>query len=177
MNRYIAFLRAINVGGHNVKMEHLKSLFEEMGLKSVETFIASGNVIFDTGRKDRVKLESEIEKNLNKNLGYEVITFIRTPEELSNILDFKAFPSEQHDQAEAYNIGFIKKPLNKDQLTTLKSLKTEIDSFNTHKTEVYWLCKTRQSQSTFSGNLIERKLKISITFRGIKTLDKLLKKY
>ena len=148
-----------------------------MGFRNVETFIASGNVIFDSGRKDRVKLEGEIEKNLNKNLGYEVVTFIRTPEELSNIVDFKAFPSEQHDQAEAYNIGFIKKPLSKDLFKTLKSLETDIDDFNTHKTEVYWLCKTRQSQSTFSGNLFERKLKIKVTFRGIKTLQKLSAKY
>ena len=165
------------MGGHNVKMEHLKSLFEEMGFKNVETFIASGNVIFDSGMKDRVKQESEIEKNLNKNLGYEVITFIRTPRELSNIVDFKAFVPEQHDQATAYNIGFIKKPFSKDQLMILKSLETDIDEFNTHKTEVYWLCRTRQSQSTFSGNLFERKLKIKVTFRGIKTLQKLSVKY
>ena len=177
MNRYIAFLRAINVGGHNVKMDYLKSLFEDMGFRNVETFIASGNVIFDSGRKDRVKLEGEIEKNLNKNLGYEVITFIRTPEELIIIVDFESFPPEKHDQASAYNIGFIKEPLGKDQLMILKSLETDIDDFSTHKTEVYWLCRTRQSQSTFSGNLFERKLKIKVTFRGIKTLQKLSVKY
>jgi len=46
MTRYIAFLRAINVGGHTVKMEHLRGIFESMGFSNVETFIASGNVIF-----------------------------------------------------------------------------------------------------------------------------------
>ena len=53
MPRFIAFLRAINVGGHNVTMKELRGLFEALGLKSVETFIASGNVIFEsrsTGR-------------------------------------------------------------------------------------------------------------------------------
>ena len=43
MTRYIAFLRAINVGGHTVKMDQLRALFEELGLSNVETFIASGN--------------------------------------------------------------------------------------------------------------------------------------
>ena len=46
--RLVAFLRAINVGGHNVKMDRLRELFEALGLSNVETFIASGNVIFDS---------------------------------------------------------------------------------------------------------------------------------
>ena len=48
MTRYVAFLRAINVGGHVVKMEALRKLFESMGFQRVETYIASGNVIFDS---------------------------------------------------------------------------------------------------------------------------------
>ncbi len=177
MNRYIAFLRAINVGGHNVRMEHLRSLFEQMGFKNVETFIASGNIIFDTSKKDRRKIEREIEENLTNSLGYEVSTFIRTTDELEKIVNCEAFPAAAHETAEAYNIGFIKEPMSKDLFSLLKSLETEIDDFNTLNTEVYWLCKTRQSQSTFSGNLFERKLKIKVTFRGIKTLQKLSAKY
>ncbi|HXW01123.1 MAG TPA: DUF1697 domain-containing protein, partial [Anaerolineae bacterium] len=49
--KYIAFLRAINVGGHTVKMDYLRRLFEEMGFSKVETFIASGNVIFEAVAK------------------------------------------------------------------------------------------------------------------------------
>ncbi len=177
MNKYIAFLRAINVGGHNVKMDHLKYLFEQLGYKYVETFIASGNVIFDTTKRDRVKLENEIEKSLFKSLGYKVSTFIRTPEELSKIVDYKAFSPQKYEEASANNIGFIKKPMSKEFFNILKSLETDIDDFNTRKTEVFWLCKVRQSQSTFSGNVFERKLKIQVTFRGIKTLQKLSNKY
>jgi uncharacterized protein (DUF1697 family) len=47
MPKHIAFLRAINVGGHIVKMDHLRRLFEALELAEVETFIASGNVIFE----------------------------------------------------------------------------------------------------------------------------------
>ena len=47
MRRYVAFLRAINVGGHTVKMDRLRALFAELGHGGVETFIASGNVIFE----------------------------------------------------------------------------------------------------------------------------------
>jgi len=47
MLRYIAFLRAINVGGRNVSMAELRRLFQELGADQVETFIASDNVIFN----------------------------------------------------------------------------------------------------------------------------------
>ena len=52
MPKYIAFLRAINVGGHIVKMDQLRKLFEELQFEHVEKFIASGNVIFDTKSKN-----------------------------------------------------------------------------------------------------------------------------
>jgi uncharacterized protein (DUF1697 family) len=52
MTRYVALLRAINVGDHNVKMAHLRTLFDSLGVSNVETFIASGNVIFDSLAKN-----------------------------------------------------------------------------------------------------------------------------
>jgi len=58
--KYIAFLRAINVGGHTVKMDHLRSLFEALGFSNVETFIASGNVIFESKSKSTRALERRL---------------------------------------------------------------------------------------------------------------------
>ena len=71
--RYVAFLRAINVGGHTVKMEELRRLFEAMGAANVETFIASGNVFFDSvGAADLLerRLEAGLEKALKFPVGY-----------------------------------------------------------------------------------------------------------
>ena len=65
--RLVAFLRAINVGGHNVKMDRLRELFEALGLTNVETFIASGNVIFDSPATNTQVLEKEIEDHLSGN--------------------------------------------------------------------------------------------------------------
>jgi uncharacterized protein (DUF1697 family) len=176
MFKYVAFLRAINVGGHNTKMDQLKKLFDEMKFRNAETFIASGNVIFETEKKDRIKIENEIEKKLYKSLGYEVATFIRTIEELKEIQIYKSFKNSQYENAKANCVGFVKSPLDNNMLKELNNFKTEIDDFRSNKTEVYWVCKKGQSESTFSGNLFERKLKIAVTFRGMKTVDKLLKK-
>ena len=64
MPRYIAFLRAINVGGHNVKMTQLRTLFEELECSNVETFIASGNVIFNSPSTNVQQIERQIERHL-----------------------------------------------------------------------------------------------------------------
>ena len=70
MARYIAFLRAINVGGHTVKMDRLRALFQELPLANVETFIASGNVLFDSDESDTRVLERMIEGHLRAALGW-----------------------------------------------------------------------------------------------------------
>ncbi len=69
MPRYVAFLRAINVGGHTVKMDYLRMLFEALGFSNVETFIASGNVIFDSKATSAKALEKRIEHCLAEALG------------------------------------------------------------------------------------------------------------
>ena len=78
MPRYVAFLRAVNVGGRVVKMDELRRHFADAGFTGVETFIASGNVIFDTTAKPGPALEARIEGALKKALGYDVPTFVRS---------------------------------------------------------------------------------------------------
>ena len=175
--RYIAFLRAINVGGHTVKMDRLRDLFVELGFTGVETYIASGNVIFETRAKDPAKLEAKIEKALHAVLGFEVAAFLRTPAELEALTQHPAFPEAELAQAGAYCVGMLKAPLTKEQQKTLKGLETEQDSFALNGKEIYWLCQVRQSESKFSNNLFERKVGVVSTFRGISTLQKMVKKY
>src|SRR4029079_5255160 len=97
MQRYFAFLRAINVGGHTVKMDQLRTLFAALGYANVATYIASGNVIFETPLTSREARERQIGRRLPDARGYEVITFIRTAEELATIADYAPFPPS--DQA------------------------------------------------------------------------------
>ena len=69
MPRYVALLRAVNVGGRVVKMDQLRALFEAMKFKHVETFIASGNVVFDARTDDASALEQANETHLQRPLG------------------------------------------------------------------------------------------------------------
>jgi uncharacterized protein (DUF1697 family) len=175
--RYIAFLRAINVGGHTVKMEHLRQIFESLGFSSVETFIASGNVIFETTSKNIKTLESQIETKLREALGFNVVTFIRTTSELTDIANYKPFRQSDIDAAAALNVAFLSKPLDDASVKKLMALKTDIDDFHVHGRETYWLCRKKQSESTFSNAILEKTLRVQSTLRGINTVRKMAAKY
>lgn len=176
MPRYFAFLRAINVGGHNVKMEALRNAFVAMGFGGVETFIASGNVIFSSRSSGRV-LEGKIEAGLRETLGYEVKTFLRNDAELTGIAKHPAFPEAEVLAAHAVYVGFLAHPLSPAGEAALASFRTEIDDFHAHGREVYWKCLTRQTESTFSSAALERTLKIAATWRNSNTIQRLAAKY
>ncbi len=177
MADYIAFLRGINVGGHNVKMDALWEQFEAAGLANVETFIASGNVIFESRSADTARLEAKIEKQLATTLGYEVATFVRTRADVAHLADYDAFPAEKLASAGAFCVAFIKGPLTVAQAVTLQQFVTDVDEFHAAGREIFWLCKVRQSESRFSNAQFERKMGIAGTFRSMTTLRKLAAKY
>ncbi len=175
--RLIAFLRAINVGGHTVTMAQLRQEFEALGVKDVETFIASGNVIFTARQKDSATLQKKIEARLRASLGYDVATFIRTDAEVAAIAKHQAFKASQVKGAGAFCVGFINAPLDAAATRVLMAFKNDIDDFHTSGREVYWLCKVGQSDSKFSNANLEKALKIRCTLRGINTIMRLTDKY
>ena len=176
MSQYIAFLRGINVGGHNVRMDVLREHFEAAGCAKVATFIASGNVIFES-RAAASRIEAKIERQLADALGYEVATFIRRRDDVSAVTTHAAFPEAEIAAAGAFCVGFLKAPLTAAQQGQLQQLSTDIDAFHTHQRELYWLCRVRQSESKFSNVAFERGLGASATFRSITTVRKLAALY
>ena len=177
MPRYIAFLRAINVGGHTVKMDVLRRQFETLGFLNVETFIASGNVVFETSAKNTRMLEKKIEQHLRAALGYEVSTFIRTEAELSAIAQYQPFSLSALKSAQALNVAFLADALDATAQKKLLALKTDIDDFHVQGREIYWLCRKKQSESTFSNAVLEKSIGRSSTLRGAKTIQKMAAKY
>ncbi len=177
MARYVAFLRAINVGGHVVKMEALRDLFSALGFANVETFIASGNVIFETKAAGDNVLEKKIERRLEAALGYEVGTFVRSVEEIRAISEYQPFDKAALALSQALNIGFLQDRLSASTLAAVMAFASPIDDFHVHGREVYWLCRTKQSDSKFTGKTLERALKAPVTFRSASTINRLASKF
>ena len=176
MPRYVAFLRAINVGGHVVTMERLRALFEEVGCTKVGTFIASGNVIFESKSTNPESLASKVERHLERALGYEVATCLRTEPQVAAIAAGSPFTARELESAQAHNVAFLRRaaPKNADRL--LDAVRTEHDEFRVVGDEVYWLCQLKQSYSKFSGAKFERLLGTPATWRGLKMLQRLAAK-
>ena len=176
--RWIALLRAINVGGHTVKMEHLRSLFVELGFGNVATFIASGNVIFDAPTRDAPTLERRIEQHLHDSLGYAVTTFIRTPAELAAVAQQQPFaPAELADQTNALYVAFLPAAPTSEAQARLLTHRSAADDFHMDGREIYWLCRTKMSESAFSGARLEKAIGLPATMRNITTVRKLAAKY
>lgn len=177
MPKYAAFLRAINVGGHTVKMDHLRRLFEEMGLSDVETFIASGNVIFSSKAQNAAALERKIEKHLQQTLGYEVETFVRSTAEVADIARFKPFSdAEMNVEGSTLFIGFLANEPGAEVKQKLLSLATAADGYQFQGREVYWL-RRRSSDSEFPGVLSEKVLGMRTTVRNANTIRRIAAKY
>jgi uncharacterized protein (DUF1697 family) len=171
MPKYVALLRAINVGSHIVKMDRLRALFEELGFANVETFIASGQVIFDTRATDAAKLEARIEKHLRAALGYDVATFIRTPAELARVA------AQVEPGGHTLYVCFTKGKPARAACEKLAGYNNDIDEFEVHGREVYWLCRKNMSETKFTGALLEKIIGMPATARNVNTVNRLVAKY
>jgi uncharacterized protein (DUF1697 family) len=178
MPKYVAFLRAINVGGHTVKMDYLRQLFEAMKFSNVETFIASGNVIFDSTSKSAKALERKIEDYLQQALGYGVVTFIRSTAELADVAHYKPFrEAELNGEGNVLYIAFMADGPSAVSKQKLLSLTTAVDEFHIYGREVYWLRRRKVGESKFSGALLEKTLGMAATIRNSTTVKKIAVKY
>ena len=178
MPKYVAFLRAINVGGHLVKMDQLRSLFAELGFKNVETFIASGNVIFDTKSTNVKSLEAKIQKHLEKSLGYPVNTFLRSIEDLVKISEYVPFDADDlNTEGNTLFVCFLPDQPTIEATKNLLSRATAIDGFHVAEREVYWLYRRNNGESKFYGPPLEKCLSLPTTVRNVNTVQRLVKKY
>jgi uncharacterized protein (DUF1697 family) len=177
LRRYIAFLRAINVGGHTVKMDRLRTLFEALGFGSVRSLIASGNIIFESQRNDTHAVEGEVEEHLRQALGFPVATFIRSAEEVRAVADYQPFPAGDYGDAHSLMVAFLRAPPSDEGLRKLQAYRTDEDDFRVQQREVYWLRRGKISESTFSGALLEKALGSAATMRNSTTVRKLAAKY
>jgi uncharacterized protein (DUF1697 family) len=176
LSRYVALLRAINVGGHLVKMDRLRGIFESLTFLNVETFIASGNVIFESRVSSSVDLERTIEGRLQSVLGYTVDTFLRTPAEMIAAAAHAPFGAADIEGAGIY-VAFVKTAVDKTTKQQILALETDLDAFDVRGREVYWLRRNMKARAGEPFPPLERVLRMPATTRNITTVRKLAAKY
>lgn len=174
MPKYIALLRGINVSGQKlIKMEDLRAIFTSLGFKNVQTYIQSGNVIFETTTQDINKLTDKVEKGLARELGYSVPIVLRTSEKIKAIVVKNVFKKLKTKEGIKTYVAFLSTTPTKEQVSFLVSLNSEVDTFYVADDEIYLVIDETKGKSVFTNVFIEKKLKMHATTRNWNTVCKL----
>lgn len=112
MHKQVAFLHGINVGGHHkVPMAELKTILTQLGCENVTTILNSGNIVFETKKKDIAVLERIIESALTENFGFSIPVILIPHKQINELVNEDPFASiDVHKNIRLY-ISFLKEPL------------------------------------------------------------------
>jgi uncharacterized protein (DUF1697 family) len=173
INVFVALLRGVNVGGNNiVSMRELKESFEELGFAQVSTYINSGNVIFTSKETDARKLETKIERMLNKDfqLGSKVV--VRSLAELAQLVE--SLPSSWGGDGEwRYNVMFLRHTIDSENILDELTAKGDYEKISYRPGTVLWSVQASEANRTNMQKLSSRKIFQDMTVRNLNTTKKL----
>jgi len=176
MNRLVAFLRGINVGGRVVKKEQLIEVFRSLGFSNVVTYKQSGNVIFETNADDLREITGNIERKLRQVLGYDVAVLVRSVTQLKAILQKNPF-KDQKEESTSYLVTLLPAPISNlpFHLPLIIPKSTAKISFAT-STEIF--SETHGGgEGALPNPFVESKLKIKATTRNLNIIAEIVAKY
>lgn len=150
-------------------MKDLKNTFEKLGLKEVETYIQSGNVLF-VDPSEKTVLNQLIKKSILDDFGFDVPVIIRDANELEFIIRENPFSNYETDKL---HISFLDEEPTSNELEPLENIKFESDQFKIVGKNVYLMCEGKYHETKFSNNFFEKKLKKAVTTRNWNTILKL----
>ena len=171
MTTFVALLKGINVGGHHkIPMAELRQLLTKEGFRNVQTYIQSGNVIFQAS--DKIEgIEDKIQKSIHAHFGFEVSVIVKTHEELEAI--FEACPFSNEKKEKSYFIMFSRIPDN-ELVEEVSKITFENETFVIKNDCLYFYNSAGYGQAKFNMNSFERKLNVTATARNYNTMVKLL---
>jgi len=170
---YIAFLRGINVGGKNtVAMKLLKEVFEKSGMKSVSTYINTGNVIFQNDNLGKDDIEEALEKAIAVTFGFSIKIFLKTKHELQAIVE-KLPISWENDTEMKCDVMFLWKDVDKKDVLEQLVIKPEIDDVKYVAGAILWHVDRKNMTRSGMMKLIGTNLYKQMTIRNCNTTRKL----
>jgi uncharacterized protein (DUF1697 family) len=170
--RYVALLRAINLGKRQAKMDHLRTVFGEMGFKDVSTYVASGNVLFSSGVKDEAKLIKKIEAGLEGALRFDVPTILRNAEEMATAAARLPLDELRADPKLRMYVSYFRRIPTAAERKAVEALSTDLMEFTMHGRELHTLIRP-PGDLVFAANYVEKPLGQTGTARNWKSTLKL----
>ena len=175
MDKYLALLRGVNVGGRNkLPMERLVSLFTKAGCKDVKTFIQSGNVIFNSEPALADQISSIITESILEEFGFTIPVVTRTADELVSIVRLNPFlPDEQ--SSKFLHVIFLADQPDASLIAALDPDRSPPDEFHVNNREIYLNCPNGMAHTKLTNAYFDSKLSTVSTARNWRTTLKLLK--
>jgi uncharacterized protein (DUF1697 family) len=160
MPRYAAFLRAVNLGrNRRVSGAELRALFEQMGFEDVASFRTSGNVVFAAGRESAAKLTARIEEELERALGHEARTYLRSPAEIEAIAAAEPFERSLVEASKGkLQVSLLAGKPSASARKKVEALATEEDRLAFGERELYWLPSGGYADAALDRKEIEKLL-------------------
>ncbi len=175
MPAVVSMLRAVNVGGHNkVRMEALRSLYESLGLREVETFIQSGNVIFLTEKRDLKRLAATIADGIEHSFAFRPEVILRTAADLRAVLASNPFAARPGLDPTKLLVAFLSREPDREALEKVLGIKADPEELRIEGRELFVYFPNGMARPKLSLALIERTLKTPATGRNWNTVGKLL---
>lgn len=172
--RYLALPRGINVTGSNmIKMIELKAALESLGFRNVVTYINSGNVAFDAKKSTEATLIKKIAPVVEKLAGKSISVMVREQNDIRRILENNPF-NGQFESHKEMHVLFLKEALTEDDKKFLSDNVPPPERFAVAGREIYCHLPFGVADSYLGRGLFEKKLKISVTARNWRTVEKLV---
>ena len=176
MNRYVAFLRGMNLGRRRIKNPELCAAFEDIGFTNVAAYLASGNVIFDADDTDTDAVAASIETGLRDSLGYEVPTFLRSADEVRAIAGCAPFADVTEERAGKMQVAMVRDEVDESARASVQELSNEADMLEMVGRELYWWPKGNFLDSELDLKVVEGILG-PMTIRTKRTVERLAAKF
>jgi uncharacterized protein (DUF1697 family) len=156
MPRYVAFLRAINIGGRRASSAQIAACLEGRRFTDVVNFRASGNLIFDADRASESAITKRVDDALTAGLGFEVRSFVRTANQVRKIAAFEPFPPEVRARSQGkLQVALLAKPLPNRRRDEVLALATDRDPLAISGRELYWLPSGRTMETDLDLRLLD----------------------
>jgi uncharacterized protein (DUF1697 family) len=174
MPAYVAMLRGINVAGHNpIKMEQLRSLCDSLGFQGVETYVQSGNVVFQSTAENPVAVSKSISETILGSFGFDVPVIVRSSKEIRSVIANNPFLKEKKIDSSKLHVTFLSETPQKGSQKKLEALAIGLDQFYSAPNEIYLYCPGGYGRTKLSNNAIEKALSVNATTRNWKTTNTL----
>ena len=175
MKVIISLLRGVNLAGHKkIKMDALRALYESLGLRDVQTYINSGNVIFRTGGRDLASLTRRIEDGIERTFGFRSDTIVRTVPELRDAIAGNPFASRPGVDPKRLVVTFLAGDPVREARDKVLKIECDPEELRIGGRELYIYYPNGMARPKLSMALVERTLKTSGTSRNWNTVTKLL---